>query len=278
MINYQGLLKDFNSTVTAVASRTLLYGKAGSGKTRLASTWPGPILFIDTDRGMRSIKSTDAIKFIRLPGYVPSKPLGLTNTPSFELVMQILNDAKNNTGQFAPGQPLAGIKTVVVDGISALVDEFIMKEIMLINKRDPLTEKAQFDDYGQLKNQLLQFGTLLKDLSDEMYIVVTALVNEEKDELSGALQGKPLLTGSYRDMIGGVFDEEYFLESIDIGGGKSKYVLHAAKYKWYEAKTRLLEATTIEDADFAKVKANYRNGGTVPPVVPAGVPAYTVTR
>jgi hypothetical protein len=173
------------------------------------------------------------------------------------------------------GQPLADVKTIVIDGISALVDEFMLKEIMLINQRNPLTEKAQYDDYGQLKNQLIQLGTLLKDVSDKMYVVGTALVSEEKDELSGAFEGKPLLTGSYRDMIGGVFDEEYFLESQDLGGGKSKYLIHAAKYKWYEAKTRLLGVNTLENATFATIRANYRVGGTVAkPAV--GVPAYTV--
>jgi hypothetical protein len=278
VIDYLGLLQDFDSKLTASGSRTLLYGKAGSGKTRLASTWPGPILFIDTDRGMRSIQSTESMKFIRFPSYDPLKPTCPTNVPSFDLLMQILTDAKNGAGKFAPGQALEKIKTIVIDGVSALVDEFIMKEIMLINKRDPVKDKAQFDDYGQLKNQLLQFGTIIKDLSDKMYIVGTALVNEEKDELSGAFQGKPLITGSYRDMIGGVFDEEYFLESIDIGGGKSKYVLHASKYKWYEAKTRLLEVTTIEDATFEKIRANYRNGGTASKVAPSGVPSYTVSK
>ena len=283
MIDYASLVTDYNATLSVSTSRTLLYGAAGSGKTKLASTWPSPF-FIDADRGMRSIDTTGKIKYMRLPGYIPTNAISATNISSFELVMNILKDAKNGTGEFAPGKSLADRDTLVIDGISALVDEFFLKEIMLINKKDPTTDKAGFDEYGQLKNQLVQLGMLIKDVSDKKYVVVTALIDEEKDALTGAIEGKPLMTGKYRDMIGGVFDEEYYMESLDAGGGIQKYMMYAARYKWYEAKTRLLGKNRLDVSNrgFDLIKDNYRIGGTVsvgvkPATVVAGAQSSSPT-
>lgn len=259
MINYAGLVQDFNGSLAVSTSRSLFYGQAGSGKTKLAATFP-KCFFIDADKGMRSIAGVSDIKFIRLPGGKTAS--NLTGINSFELVMSILTDAKNSSGEFAPGKLYADRQTIVIDSMSSLVDEFMLKEIMIANNRDPLTEKAIFDDYGQLKNQCMQLGVLIKDVSDKLNVVVTALVDEEKDLLTGALEGKPLMTGKFRDIIGGIFDEEYYLESNDTGGGVQKYMLYAAKFKWYEAKTRLLSVNRLDvtNAGYDVIKKNYRAG------------------
>lgn len=38
-------------------TRTLIYGESGSGKTVAASTWPKPLLFIDSDHGLASVRT-----------------------------------------------------------------------------------------------------------------------------------------------------------------------------------------------------------------------------
>jgi len=284
MINYSNLVQEFNSTLAVSTSRSLFYGAAGSGKTRLASTFPKPF-FIDADRGMRSIDKTGKIQFLRIPGVTVSAQGVVIGPNTFDLVMSVLKDAKDSTGPFAAGQPLADRETIVIDSISALVDEFLLKEIMLSNKRNPLTDKAIFDDYGQLKIQLVQIGMLIKDVSDRRNVIVTALVDEEKDALTGAIEGKPLMTGKYRDIIGGVFDEEYYLESSDAGAGNQKYMLYAAKYKWFEAKTRLLDKNRLDvtDSGYDLIKATYRTNGSTPavtaskPVVVAATPSSAPT-
>jgi len=261
MIKYEQLVQDFNAMLAVSTSRSLFYGPAGSGKTRLASTYPAP-LFIDADRGMRSIDTTGKIKFLRIPGArATDNPQGVN---TFDLVMSLLTDAKNSTGPFAAGGAFADRETIVIDSWSALVDEFMLREIMIENGRNPLVDKAIFDDYGTLKIQCIQLGTLIKDVSDRRNVIVTALVDEEKDALTGAIEGKPLMTGKYRDIIGGVFDEEYYLESSDTGAGIQKYMLYAARYKWNEAKTRLLSVNRLDvtNAGYEKIKASYRGAGT----------------
>lgn len=261
-INYGSLIQDFNGSSAILTSRTILYGEPGSGKTRLASSWPGKILFIDADRGMRSIpkEGSEKIKYVRLPEWDKTKPRSMNNAPAFEVVVSILQDALSNTGPFAAGQVLDGVKTIVMDSFSSLVDEFMLRQILA----DTGAEKAGYDEYGLLKAQLIQIGILIKDVSDTKFIVATAIPDEEKDALTGTLQGKPGMTGKYRDAIGGVFDEEYYLESTDTGGGKQKYMLYAAKYRHFEAKTRLLNVNRLDvtNAGYELIKANYRIGGT----------------
>lgn len=246
MGSYDSLVQTYNRSQAATTFRCLLYGPPGAGKTRLAATFPKP-LFVDTDRGMRSIPDGLDVKFLRLPEHA-----------SFKTVLDILTDLKNKRGPFAQGGTLADRKTIVIDSISSLADEYLMKEIMVGNKRDPLVENAQRDDYGRLKIELVQLGNLLKDISDSYNVVVTALVDEEKDELTGALEGKPLMTGKYRDIIGAVFDEEYYMECVDAGAGQQKYYLYAARYKWYEAKTRLLKDKKHENATYETLRANFK--------------------
>jgi len=250
MSSYDSLISSYNSKDAGSKMRVLLYGKQGSGKTTLASTFP-KCLFIDTDVGMRSIRNQPDMPRIQLQRL----PVGVS---SFRVVMDILTDALNRTGSFAKGQPWETIETIVIDSITTLADEYFLPETMREGKRDPLKERAIFDDYGRLKIQLIQMGSVIKNLSQTMNVVTTALLEVEKDEISGALQGKPMLTGKYRDLIGAVYDEVYYMESMDMGQGKTKYILHASSYMWFEGKTRMLSKTLLENADYKSLKEAFR--------------------
>lgn len=246
MASYESLIQTYDATKARETFRALLYGSSGSGKTTLAASFPKP-LFLDTDRGMRSIPDGLDVKFMRVP-----------EVGTFGIILNILTDIKLKRGPFAIGGAFADRKTIVIDSISSLADEYLMREIMVSNKRDPLIENAQRDDYGRLKIALIQLGNITKDISDNYNVVFTALVDEEKDELTQTLEGKPMMPGKYRDIIGAVFDEEYYLECTDAGQGKNKYMLYASKFKWYEAKTRMLKDTRMEDPSFVKLRANFK--------------------
>ena len=245
MASYEQLVQDYNPTAAVKTFRCLLYGGSGSGKTTLAGSFPKPF-FIDTDRGMRSITVAGA-KFLRLP-----------ETGAFATMLAILTDVKNARGPFGPGGKFADRQTIVIDSISALADEYLMAEIMRENKRDPQVENAQRDDYGRLKIALTQLGNLIKDISDTHNVVVTALVEEEKDDLTGTLEGKPLMTGKYRDIIGAVFDEEYYLEDAEMMG-KYDYKLYAARYKHFEAKSRLLKTKRHTNATYESLRKDFKS-------------------
>ena len=245
MASYEQLVQEYVPTSAVKTFRCLIYGGSGSGKTTLAGSFPKPF-FIDTDRGMRSLTVTGA-KFLRLP-----------ETGAFSTMLSILTDVRNARGPFAQGGKFADRQTIVIDSISALADEYLITEIMRENKRDPTAENAQRDDYGRLKIELTQLGNLIKDISDTHNVVVTALVEEEKDDLTGAIEGKPLMTGRYRDIIGAVFDEEYFVEVQEMMG-KHEYRLYAAKYKYYEAKSRLLKTMKHTNATYESLRKDFKS-------------------
>jgi len=219
----------------------LVYGLSGSGKTTFAATFPKPF-FIDADRGMRSVQKE-----------LPRLQLQDTETP-FTLIFNLLADALNHKGPFAQGQVLDGIQTIVIDSITSLIDDYLAPETMAEANRNILKDKLSYDEYGKIQSRLTALSSLIKDLSHEYWIVTTALVEEEKDEASGRLAGKPKLTGKYRDKIMADYDETYYLEkSVPVQGG-SEYLLYTEPHLWYQAKSRLLKPVkVIKDPSYQKL-------------------------
>lgn len=240
-MDYESLLGEYAPTQTPTFS-VLLYGASGSGKTHLAGTFPEPF-FIDADRGMRSLEME--CPYLRLKDAA---------TP-FTLVLNVLQDALAGRGPWAPDKRLGKIKTIVIDSYTALIDDYMLPETMKEGKRNWLNEKATFDEYGKIKSRMTALASIIKDLSMKYFVVSTALVEEEKDENSGELIGKPLMTGKYRDKVQADFDETYFLRSAtDMVSGSTKYMAHAQPYKFYRAKTRLTTMKTMEDPSFDKIQ------------------------
>jgi hypothetical protein len=239
-VGYEDLLDDYTSGFDGTFA-CLFYGFPGSGKTHLAASFPSPF-FIDTDRGMRSIKTSEKIPRMQLAK--ASKP--------YTAVLSVLLDALNDRGPWAPGGKFANVQTIVIDTITSLVDDFMLPEVMIEGKKDVLVDKAGYDEYGKIKSRLNTLASLLKDLSAKKYIVVNALVEEEKDENTGELTGKPLITGKYRDKAMADFDEAYYLYS-QTSMGTTKYFLQAQPYKWFRAKSRLLSVKSMESPSFEKL-------------------------
>lgn len=225
----------------------VVYGASGSGKTTFASTFPDPF-FIDADRGMRSLSG--AYPRIRLKD-VP-KP--------FTFVLQILQDAAAKRGPWAPGGKLADKKTIIIDSITSLVDDYLMPEALREDNRNVYSDKASYDEYGKIKTRMTALASVIKDLTLHYWVVVTALVEEEKDEVTGAMVGKPLITGKYRDKIMADYDETYYINcQRNPQTGQLKFVLYPQPYLWYKAKTRLLKpVSSIEDPTYQKLVDNFK--------------------
>jgi len=219
--------------------RVLIYGPMGAGKTTFASTFAEP-LFIDTDKGGMSLRGKHA-KFI--PCY---ESKGIVRR-----VFEILKAAESKTGPFAPDGDLAGVQTLVLDSVSVLSNAMLCDYIIGLGK-DPMQTKPSFDEYGKLLNTQIELGKTFKRLSTMYNIVVTALVDVNKDEMTGAMYGGPLLVGQYRQLIGADFDEVYFAATE---GTKDsvKHVLYTAKTGIYDAKSRMGLAYRVENPDASKM-------------------------
>lgn len=213
--------------------RVLVYGAMGAGKTQFAATFPKP-LFIDTDKGGMTLRK-QKVRFI--PCY---ETKGI-----IKRVFDVLKAAETRTGGFAPDGALADVETLVLDSMSVFSNSALCDYIMGVGK-DPMQTKASFDEYGKLLNTQIELGKTLKRLSSQYNIVVTSLVDVNKDEMTGAMYGGPLMVGQYRQLIGADFDEVYFA-STEGNKDSIKHVIYTAKTGIYDAKTRLALPYRIED-------------------------------
>jgi hypothetical protein len=220
----------------------LMYGPAGSGKTTLAASFPEPLI-IDMDRGLKSLEKP--VKRIKLAGVAGA----------YDIVIEILRDALLGTGEFAAGKSLVGVKTIIIDSITALANEYLMPELMLTVPDTRKTEGPKFEEYGKLKYRMNQLSSIIKDLSAKMNVILTATPIAEKDDRTGITMGRPDIIGSYRETIGAVVDEEYYLEAQVINGAAPKFKLYAAPRGVYEAKTRTLSKFEFENATYPALQA-----------------------
>lgn len=252
--NMPAWMKDVSYTNDADTHflRALLYGEMGSGKTSLMLTFPSPFI-IDVDHGLLTGKD---FPFPSVKVYPPKDRRDKDNVV-YQKVMDILTDARHRTGPFAPDGPLADIKTIGLDGYTALAHA-LMKELLIKDGLDPISNRPEFEHWRYLLVKLQNITDLIEQVP--FHVVATCGSKEEKDETTGAWMGKPEILGSYRDNIGYRFDEVYYLEprrSKASDGKDAKgliYEMHTARYKIYGAKSRFGLPSTIQDPTFQKIQ------------------------
>jgi len=140
----------------------LVYGRSGSGKTHFGSTFPRPILFIDTnERGTETIAQEEDIDVVRV-----------TEWGEFdELYWALLN--RETAVQYA---------SVVLDQITNLQD-IGMAEV-LRKGRKGRDETFTQRNWGQLSGMLKQTISDFRDLSDNYHLLMIAheRIDEPGDE------------------------------------------------------------------------------------------------
>lgn len=252
-MDYSSLMDDYKPDPKRPFS-AIIYGKAGSGKTTLASTFPAP-LFIDTNRGLRALAGP--VKRINMS--ILPKASAVNPKPAFDLVYQILQEARDEMGQFAKGKPYESIKTLVIDDLTDLIANYMFGEIMIAAGKDPINGKAGLDEYGALNRRSQTIANLIKDICDRgrFNVILTALPHEDTDDQTKIVSTKPEILGGFRSVAAGYFDEEYYMEGVTVNGAL-KVTLYASPYKYCEAKTRILKVTKIENPSYAEIQKNLK--------------------
>lgn len=130
----------------------MVYGRSGTGKTHFGSTFPKPILFIDTnERGTETIAQEDDIDVVRVTEW----------SEMDELYWALLD--KTTDVQYA---------SIVVDQVSNLQD-IGMAEV-LRKGRKGRDETFTQRNWGQLSGMLKQWITDFRDLSDDYNLLLIA--------------------------------------------------------------------------------------------------------
>jgi len=146
----------------------MVYGRSGTGKTHFGSTFPRPILFIDTnERGTETIAMEDDIDVVRVTEWAQMD----------ELYWALLN--KETEVEYA---------SVVIDQVSNLQD-IGMTEV-LRKGRKGRDETFTQRNWGQLSGMLKQWISDFRDLSDEYNLLLIAheRVNEGGDDEEEAIE------------------------------------------------------------------------------------------
>ena len=150
--------------VTDLKTNTVMmvYGRSGTGKTHFGSTFPKPILFIDTnERGTETIAQEEDIDVVRVTEWQEID----------ELYWALLN--KETPVEY---------QSIVIDQVSNLQD-IGMAEV-LRKGRKGRDETFTQRNWGQLSGMLKQFISDFRDLSDSYNILLIAheRVNDGGDE------------------------------------------------------------------------------------------------
>jgi hypothetical protein len=142
--------------ISQLGQRSLwvIYGKSGSGKTKVLASFPKPLLYLRVgDDGSNTIREEEGIKAISV------------NDPSElrELLLEARLDNK--------------YKTIAVDTFSLIVNEWI--DINIIKKKKRMTQQA----WGDLKTDTEEFIKLAHILAEFKIVVLTC--HEAGDALEG---------------------------------------------------------------------------------------------
>jgi hypothetical protein len=248
--NYKDLLST-PKELTGNYVKGLFYGKAGVGKTKLLGTFPNPLV-LDTNKGLKTLQDNETVQVISLEHTVKDENGNETNPNVYKTIMQILTDAKYKQGLFAEGEALAHIETIAIDDMTNLCQFLKYGIIRFMNGKDPVKDKADFDVWSILSNQMIEIVTLLKSL--KYNVVITSGEKVEMDELKGGQVGGVNIQGSYRHVLPHEFDETYHLV-CKTTMGKTQYLVETVNVYPFNSKTRVGVKHLMENPTYEKLVA-----------------------
>lgn len=217
--------------------RLLIVGLTKTGKTYFSGTAPSPFI-IDTDGSLNGLpEDKENIPYLSLRvgtavGRNWTLSVNGTNQEDFNpfyLIDELLRELGENNCKIEDYK----VQTIVFDGLTSLADLF-MFECLLDKKigqsssvkdasRNPLTQKATFDEYLALEARLSLLFTKVDDLG--LNIIATAGLKMDRDEVSGTIQCFPDILGGFRHDVGHRFDG-----AVILSNEKLKHFMHIGEY------------------------------------------------
>jgi len=202
----------------------LIYGKSGVGKTRLAASASqvesmSPVLLIDVEGGTFSIRDV-----------YPS--VDVLRVRDWDEMQEVYNELYDGSHRY---------KTVILDSLTE-IQKFSMINIMIDLLKDPRNNDRDPDipsirEWGKNIEQIRKMVRAFRDLP--ISTIFTALVVEDKNVKTGAVEKKPSLSGKLSGEVAGFLDivSYYYVKPVPIPGSAPTQ---------YENQ-RLLLSTATED-------------------------------
>jgi phage nucleotide-binding protein len=174
----------------------LVYGEFGVGKTYLCGTaqdhpMTSPILLLDVEGGTVTLRRRKDIHVVQLRS--------LRQIEKLHEKLRV-----NNNGYY---------KTVVIDSLTELAD-LDMREVMRKMYRDRPDRDPDVADkreWGIVRTHMRRIVRAFKDLP--MNTIMTALLLQDKDDITGKTTFYPSLSGKMRTEVPGFFDVVGYMSS-----------------------------------------------------------------
>lgn len=227
--------------------KVMVYGESGSGKTCLASGFPGPVHYSDFDGKISSVigflsKNNPArLQEIEYDPFTDvTKAKGVRPFKAFLERLTLLEK------EVAAGK----YKTVVIDSMTTLSDA-LMENVMAENPgiKGPVAGVPGMQHYLVLT---FQFKQLIKRLlALPCNVVMLGHIKVDKDENTGRITYRPMLSGQLPEQVPILFEEVYraFVETKE---GKTTHYAQTRPQGGYVART---QKTNLPD----KIELSYES-------------------
>lgn len=208
--------------------KLLLIGMEGVGKTNFIKTMPRPIYLFSFDKGYQTLAGEDKITVGVCMDEDRNRPHAYAD---FMLKFDELQKGKKYKGKDETEEPY---KTIAIDSISFL-STFLFDHLQRVNNN--IDKQGGYLVYGQVKSRIQDVLNRVVILSE--YVVVTALLDTDKDENTGELFFVPSVVGSIKSEIGAWFDAVFYLTVDKDTNGNKKYSMLTVGDRRQKAKLRL---------------------------------------
>lgn len=202
----------WTNDVEVMKQRILLCGRAKTGKTFLAATWPKP-LFINSDKGTATLRDK------QIPFWDVDRPTESNKIRPYKMVRKMLQNLRNQEGPYWDELSEAGYipETIVLDSLTALSDIFEAEVTMFPPDGKDRDEALQIQDYNIIQRRLFA----LIDIGREMpyHFIVTAGIDMDKDDMGKVIENPAATGNKLGARVPHFFDEVYVLEKV---GGDEK--------------------------------------------------------
>ena len=181
--------------------KILLIGKEGTGKTNFIKTMPKPIYLFSFDKGYLTLAGEDGIKVGLCMDEDRYRPKAYVEFKKKFDALKAGEMYKGADGKEVPYQ------TIALDNISFLSTS-LFDYLQAINNN--IDKPGGFTVYGLLKSKMQDI--INQSILLANYVVCTALVQTDKDDVTGEIFFNPDMVGSIRDEVGAWFDAVFYTE------------------------------------------------------------------
>lgn len=226
----------------------LLYGRSGTGKTTVASSFPKPLLLLDVRE-----KGTDSVANVK-GGHVGS----ITEWDEFESMYWYLKKG---------GHPY---KTVVIDQVSQLQDLAIRKALETNKKEatDPVAKRDFGVASGLMKTWLLDYRDLIDEDINVVFIAHDRSIGGEEDAQGDQIEPSigPRLMPSIASFLNGsvkIIGNTFIRERFEVKGNRKvrsiDYGIRVGPHAYYTTKMRspvgIASPAVIVNPTYEKMRA-----------------------